>query len=109
MSELFSFGAWVRQRRRALDLTRDELAAQIGCSLMTIRRIETDERRPPTQLAAPAAVWRAASVEGSPHPSEILLRFPLPSGTVTLSLYQYRRQHAAVGLKRRQWGGDRPP
>ena len=29
MSELFSFGAWVRQRRRALDLTRDELAAHI--------------------------------------------------------------------------------
>src|SRR5262245_29472702 len=52
MSELFSFGAWVRQRRRALDLTRDELAAQVGCSVMTIRRIETDERRPSKQLAA---------------------------------------------------------
>src|SRR5262245_31109896 len=52
MSELFSFGAWVRQRRRVLDLTRDELAAQVGCSVMTIRRIETDERRPSKQLAA---------------------------------------------------------
>ena len=46
MSELFSFGAWLRRRRRALDLTCDELAAQIGCSVVTIRRIETDERRP---------------------------------------------------------------
>src|SRR5262245_19257522 len=52
MSELFSFGAWVRRRRRALDLTREELAAQVGCSVMTIRRIETDERRPSKQLAA---------------------------------------------------------
>src|SRR6266508_6560848 len=52
MSELFSFGAWVRRRRRALDLTRDELAAQVGCSVATIRRIEADERRPSKQLAA---------------------------------------------------------
>src|SRR5262245_32366661 len=52
MSELFSFGAWVRQRRRALDLTRDELAAQIGCAVVTIRHIEADERRPSKQLAA---------------------------------------------------------
>src|SRR5262245_33533078 len=52
MSELFSFGAWVRQRRRALDLTREELATQIGCAAVTIRHIETDERRPSKQLAA---------------------------------------------------------
>jgi transcriptional regulator with XRE-family HTH domain len=52
MSELFSFGAWVRQRRRALDLTRDELAAHIGCSVATIRRVEADEHRPSKQLAA---------------------------------------------------------
>src|SRR5262250_2503379 len=52
MSELYSFGAWVRQRRRALDLTRDELAAQIGCAVTSIRHIETDERRPSKQLAA---------------------------------------------------------
>ena len=52
MSELFSFGAWVRQRRRALDLTLEELAAHIGCAAVTIRHIETDERRPSKQLAA---------------------------------------------------------
>ncbi|MFL5803639.1 MAG: AAA family ATPase, partial [Roseiflexaceae bacterium] len=52
MSELFSFGAWVRWRRRALDLTRQELASQVGCSVATIRRIEADERRPSKQLAA---------------------------------------------------------
>jgi DNA-binding XRE family transcriptional regulator len=50
MTELFSFGTWVRHRRRALDLTREELAPQVGCSVMTIRHIEADERRPSKQL-----------------------------------------------------------
>ncbi|HJZ49315.1 MAG TPA: AAA family ATPase, partial [Roseiflexaceae bacterium] len=63
MSELFSFGAWVRQRRRALDLTRDELAAQIGCAAVTIRHIETDERRPSKQLAARLADGLQVSAE----------------------------------------------
>ena len=52
MSDLYSFGAWVRRRRRALDLTREELAAQVGCAVVTVRRIEADERRPSKQLAA---------------------------------------------------------
>ena len=83
MSELFSFGAWVRRCRRALDLTREELAAQIGCSLMTIRHIETDERRPSTQLAAPAAgVTRR--IGGAIAPAERdTPPLPLPIGTVT--------------------------
>lgn len=52
MSELFSFGAWVRRRRRALDLTREELAPRLGCAVVTLRRIEGDERRPSKELAA---------------------------------------------------------
>jgi class 3 adenylate cyclase/tetratricopeptide (TPR) repeat protein len=63
MSELFSFGAWVRQRRRALDLTREELAAHIGCAAVTIRHIETDERRPSKQLAARLADCLQLSAE----------------------------------------------
>src|SRR5262245_60722782 len=66
MSELYSFGAWVRQRRRALDLTRDELAAQIGCSIVTIRYIEADERRPSKQLAARLADSLQISSEERP-------------------------------------------
>src|SRR5262245_18167261 len=66
MSELFSFGAWVRQRRRALDLTLEELAAQIGCSAVTIRHIETDERRPSKQLAARLADGLHVSQEERP-------------------------------------------
>ena len=63
MSELFSFGAWVRQRRRALDLTLEELAAHIGCAAVTIRHIETDERRPSKQLAARLADCLQLSAE----------------------------------------------
>src|SRR5262245_9472640 len=66
MSELFSFGAWVRQRRRALDLTRDELAAQIGCAVTTLRHIEADERRPSKQLAARLADCLHVSAEERP-------------------------------------------
>ncbi|MCC7450862.1 MAG: tetratricopeptide repeat protein [Anaerolineae bacterium] len=47
-----SFGKWLRQRRRALDLTQADLANQVGCSTMTIRKIEADERRPSKQIAA---------------------------------------------------------
>jgi predicted ATPase/DNA-binding XRE family transcriptional regulator len=46
-----SFGAWFRQRRRALDLTQEELAHRIGCARITIRRIEADELKPSKALA----------------------------------------------------------
>jgi predicted ATPase/transcriptional regulator with XRE-family HTH domain len=49
---LDSFGEWLGQRRRALGLTRSELAACAGCSVSTLRKIEADERRPSRQLAA---------------------------------------------------------
>jgi predicted ATPase/transcriptional regulator with XRE-family HTH domain len=46
-----SFGTWVRRRRKALDLTRQELARQLGCSSSLIFKIESDERRPSRQMA----------------------------------------------------------
>jgi transcriptional regulator with XRE-family HTH domain len=51
MSETFSFGAWMAQRRKTLDITQRELAAQINCALATIKKIELDERRPSRDLA----------------------------------------------------------
>ncbi|HWQ15784.1 MAG TPA: tetratricopeptide repeat protein [Roseiflexaceae bacterium] len=51
MSELFSFGAWVRRRRKALDLTQGDLARRVGCALSMVRKIEADERRPSRQIA----------------------------------------------------------
>ena len=45
------FGEWLKLRRKALDLTQDELAKRVGCSLGAIRKIESGERRPSKQLA----------------------------------------------------------
>src|SRR5262245_18761425 len=46
-----SFGYWVRRRRKALDLTQQVLAEQVGCSVAAIKKIESDERRPSRQIA----------------------------------------------------------
>lgn len=48
----YSFGAWIRRRRKGLDLTQQELARKINCSLSTIVKIESDQRRPSQQIAA---------------------------------------------------------
>jgi predicted ATPase/transcriptional regulator with XRE-family HTH domain len=47
----YSFGTWVKRRRRSLDLTQQQLARQIGCSPSLIFKIESDERRPSRQMA----------------------------------------------------------
>src|SRR5215216_6661904 len=45
-----SFGYWLKLKRKALDLTREELAARVGYSAATIRKIEDEERRPSEQV-----------------------------------------------------------
>ena len=51
MGEIFSFGEWVRRRRKALDLTQVALAERVVCAQSTIRKIEADERRPSREMA----------------------------------------------------------
>jgi predicted ATPase/class 3 adenylate cyclase len=51
MAALFSFGEWLKQRRSALLLSRDQLAQQVGCAEITLRKIEADERRPSLAIA----------------------------------------------------------
>jgi predicted ATPase/transcriptional regulator with XRE-family HTH domain len=46
-----TFGMWLRNRRRQLDMTQTALAARIGYSVVTIRKLERDELRPSRQLA----------------------------------------------------------
>lgn len=109
MTEILSFGEWVKRRRKALDLTQDDLAARAGCSKELIAKIEGDARRPSKQIAAllaaalelrPAerdAFVRAARAELAtdrlPAPSQSVRRPVLidgppqaqqPSGTVLL-------------------------
>jgi predicted ATPase/transcriptional regulator with XRE-family HTH domain len=47
-----TFGSWVKGMRKRLDLTREELAECVGCSLATVEKIETGERRPSRQIAS---------------------------------------------------------
>lgn len=58
-----SFGAWLRRRRRALDLTQPELARQVGCALITIQKIEADARRPSPEMAERLAECLAIAAE----------------------------------------------
>src|SRR3712207_3388945 len=52
MDGIASFGDWLKQRRKALHLTQDELAQQLGVAFGTLRKWESDERRPSRELAA---------------------------------------------------------
>lgn len=56
MAETDSLGYWIRRKRMALDVTQRELADHIPCSLATIKKIETDARRPSQQMAERLAV-----------------------------------------------------
>jgi transcriptional regulator with XRE-family HTH domain len=101
-----SFGLWLRRRRKALDLTQEALAERVGCSVATIRKIETDARRPSRQIAEilaealtiasgerPAFLKAARGepavdrLSAPPAPigsvAEHLGQRPLPTGTVT--------------------------
>ena len=109
--EPYSFGHWLRLKRKALDLTREGLADGVGYSAETIRKIETEERRPSAQLVDQLAElfeipetqrkdflrfargdWQAApagTVESSPwlvtrsREQDDPHKQNLPSGTVT--------------------------
>ncbi|MBV9789788.1 MAG: helix-turn-helix domain-containing protein, partial [Chloroflexi bacterium] len=48
---VFSFGTWVRRRRKALDLTQASLADQVCCAEITIRKLESDAFRPSPEVA----------------------------------------------------------
>ena len=51
MSESTSFGTWLRQQRRARDLTQKAFADKVGCAEITLRRMEAGEYKPSNELA----------------------------------------------------------
>ena len=90
MYETVTFGQWLKRWRRTLDLTQSQLARQVGCAVVTIQKIETDERRPSKEIAArlatvldvpaahQAAFLRVARAElGMDHLLEVIPRPPL--------------------------------
>jgi predicted ATPase/DNA-binding XRE family transcriptional regulator len=66
-----SFRYWLKQQRRSLDLTQEELAERIGCSSDLIRKIEAGTRRPSRYIAEQLAL----SLEIAPESREIFVRF----------------------------------
>ena len=52
----YSFGEWLKQRRKQLRLTQREVAAASYCSVAMIKKIEADERHPSLELAQALAV-----------------------------------------------------
>ena len=50
MNDIESFGMWLKQRRRDLDLTQEALAEQAGCSVEMVRKIEAGSARASRQL-----------------------------------------------------------
>jgi predicted ATPase/transcriptional regulator with XRE-family HTH domain len=61
-----SFGDWLEQRRKALGLTRQQLAQRVGCSVSALRKIEAGERRPSHQIAELLATGLELADEGRP-------------------------------------------
>ena len=72
-----SFGRWLRQRRRVLDLTQQELAKLARCSVGTIRKIEVDERRPSKAIANHLA--DCLGIAAADHPTFIEFARTAPS------------------------------
>ena len=58
-----SFGSFVRQRRRDMDLTQEELARRVGCAAITLRKIEADDLRPSVQIAERLAMALAIPLD----------------------------------------------
>ena len=62
-TEASTFNVWLKQRRRSLDLTQEDLAERVGCSTVTIQKIELGERRPSKQVAQRLAECLGIPVE----------------------------------------------
>jgi len=45
-----TFGEWLKRHRAAMGLTQKQLSHQINCSVSTLRKLETEDRRPSAQV-----------------------------------------------------------
>ncbi len=83
-----SFGNWLTLRRKALRLSRVELAQRVGCAAVTLRKIEADERRPSRQIAERLVEHLAlvladrALFLGAARGQQTVDRLPLPDEVV---------------------------
>jgi transcriptional regulator with XRE-family HTH domain len=66
VDDIPSFGAWLRRRRKALDLTQEALAQLVGCSVVSIRKFEGDEQRPSRPMAERLAAQLQIPIDQQP-------------------------------------------
>jgi len=105
MQEEISFGAWLRKQRRALDLSRQAFADQIGCAEVTLRRIEAGTLKPSKELASilleklgipeterPQWISFARGSSGFPAKSSISLNKPLTNLPAPLTTFIGRKK-----------------
>jgi predicted ATPase/DNA-binding XRE family transcriptional regulator len=78
-SENLPFGGWVKEQRRALDLTQAELAERVGCARITIVKIESGALRPSKQVAE----LLAAALQVPPAERGAFVNFARTSNTIT--------------------------
>jgi transcriptional regulator with XRE-family HTH domain len=45
-----NFGEWLSRQRKILGMTQQQLAEQINCAAITVRKLEAQERRPSVQI-----------------------------------------------------------
>src|SRR5689334_15141237 len=67
MTELSTYGQWLRYRRETCDLSRDALARQAHCSESSIRQYEAGTRRPSPESAT--LIARALDVPDAEVPA----------------------------------------
>ncbi|HEY0069991.1 MAG TPA: tetratricopeptide repeat protein [Chloroflexia bacterium] len=65
-----TFGQWIRERRKALDLTQEELSERVGCSVWMVQKIELGIRRPSRQVVG----LLAETLRVPPDQREALMR-----------------------------------
>ena len=86
-----SFGEWLKWRRKALDLTREELAERANCSVFALRKIESGERRPSKQLAG----LLASALEIDEQEQSIFIR--VARGDLSLQRLRSPNPHTSLG------------
>jgi len=113
MQDEISFGKWLRKQRRALDLSRQAFANQVGCAEVTLRRIEAGTLKPSKELTGilldklgipeterPQWISFARGLSGLPFPSSPSSKKPITNLPAPLTTFigREKEQSDVVGL-----------
>ena len=95
MSEPLSFGAWLKRRRKSLDLTQQALAERVACSVVSISKFEQETQRPSRSLAARLA----EQLQIPADQQQAFIRFARFDGSVGWLTFNQPERRNAVSLE----------